>query len=167
MQLNTTTYNANPKMVKVILLILGIVFTLVGTGLGIGSFFVNQSEQKLHDRCSKKTTGIIVDYDKHVSSSSKSGSSTTYAKVVEYEVKGDTYEITDKVSTSSKPKIGKKVTVFYNPKDPDEAYIKGSTKVSTILTIVCIPFSLVGIGLTSGAIVLFVKDHKREENYDL
>ena len=127
------------KVIGIILIILGGIFTLfaIGFGLlfgGIGTVFnvagTNVDDDFMQESTTKSCSGEVIDVE---------DSSTTVA----YEVDGEFYtvEINMKTSTYS---VGTDVTVYYNENNPEECCVPELTEAT--LGIIGGVFSAFGIG---------------------
>ena len=105
-----------------------------------------------------KTTGKVVELVTHHSSSS---STKMYAPKVNYFISGKKYFYVSNTSTSSPLyQVGKKVIVFYDPKNISNIEIEGLTSYAGILF-------LSGMGLMYlliGIIPLYLNKRKKEKN---
>lgn len=130
-------------------------FTIIGTLMLIGSFFILKNTNDFL-KTSISSQGTVID----MSRSNSSDNSTTYAPVVEFvDKKGHSYEF--RSSTSSNPpsySIGEQVEIYYNPKAPNKAKIKGFFSLWGGGTIVA------GLGFVFFAIgaSLFLFDRKKK-----
>ena len=92
---------------------IGIILLLVGI-----IWLMKRSQKK--KRCSYKTTAVIVGANKYRSTDlhyMKSG-------IYEYQYQGNTYYKKSNVSSNSTPKIGKTVSIFLNPNDPEDCIVE-------------------------------------------
>ncbi len=81
----------------------------------------------------------------------------TYSATVKYMVDGKEYEAT--LDNVSKYKVGEKITIYYNPKDPSQV----TQTISLILPIVII---VSGVAVFTGGIVSIVNTVKRNKKME-
>ena len=103
-----------PLIVSEILLI-SVVFGLLAIAIGVKNIF-NFNKDFI------KTKGTYEYKELYRSSSSDK---KVYELTYSYVVDGETYFVTTDYGTSTIPKEGSTVNVYYNPKDPSDAEIKG------------------------------------------
>jgi hypothetical protein len=115
---NYVSYAANKKdtgvktMVLVIVLILGIGVALIITG-----FALRKETAELRKICTEETVGVVTGY--YVRDDSEK-----FYTILEYQVKGQTYTWQSTLPKDKPPyKIGKSVSVFYAPDDPEHAFL--------------------------------------------
>lgn len=133
-----------------IFLIEGIIFFAVGI-ISICSHYT-----KIHTY--KTTRGEIVDVVEREHTSShrtasghrSSRTSTVYSALYEYEVDGKTYQFCNNIYSSRYPTIGASATIYYNPKDPGDAYMKQSAVMGIIFSIIGVV--LIGFGIAFSSI---------------
>lgn len=133
-----------------IFLIEGIIFFAVGI-ISLCSHYT-----KMHTY--KTTRGEIIDVvEKEYRSSHRTAgghsshhTSTVYASIYEYEIDGKTYQYCSNTYTSRYPTIGASATIYYNPKDPGDAYMKQSAVMGVIFSIIGVV--LTGFGIAFGSI---------------
>ena len=103
----------------------------------------------LNKHCTAEVEGtiaeVVVETDTSVDSEGGEVVTTSYTPVYEYTVNGETRRKRDQYSDTGKTKYkaGTPVTVLYNPDNPDEYMIKGSTTRKTVS--MCIFLFVVGI----------------------
>jgi uncharacterized protein DUF3592 len=109
---------------KVLKIISG-VFSTVGLGMLVGSFFIFSNTSRFIAGA-REAEGKVIALDRSRSSSSSGSSSTTYRPVVEFTSgTGKRIEFTSNVGSSPPShRVGESVTVLYNPADPYRARIK-------------------------------------------
>lgn len=100
-------------------------------------------------RCGYKSTAVICDAKRYAAVGNNLR--PTYHAVYEYEYQGNTYQNESTVGCSIMPKIGKTVTVYINPDNPKEYYIKSSAK-----TFVCVLLIGLGVFWIGLALLLFL-----------
>ncbi|MDE6743596.1 MAG: DUF3592 domain-containing protein [Lachnospiraceae bacterium] len=141
----------SPKNIPFIFTI--VIFLSVGiTFLAFGIISICIHYTKMHTY--KTTRGEIVDVveSEHTSTHRTSSghrsrrTSTVYSPLYEYEVDGKTYKFCNNIYSSRYPTIGASATIYYNPKDPGDAYMKQSAVMGII-------FSIIGVVLTGFGIV--------------
>lgn len=98
-------------VISFVLIMVGLIMIIVNVKK---SYFSNYIE----------TEGTIVDIQRKEEYDREEGYSITYAPVIEYEVNGVMYDFVSKVSSSMKPKLGKKVIMMYNPDNPNKCVKK-------------------------------------------
>lgn len=112
----------------------------------------NISERKAKEKYFLSERGIVSDVIIHKSERKSSGknvrnSSITYSGVYTYMVNGIEYTIKDSVSTSTKPTIGAKVEIRYNPDNPEDAFVKGRVFLGHLLVFLGILFTIVPLAI--------------------
>jgi hypothetical protein len=139
------------------------VFSAVGVGMLVGSFFAFTDTRSFISRA-VEAEGQVIGLDRSRSSSGSGSSSTTYRPVVEFtSATGKRIEFTSNVgSNPPSHRVGESVRVLYDPVDPDSARIKSFFQ----LWFVFIIFFVLGlifaaIGLTM--ILLRVRGRQRTE----
>jgi hypothetical protein len=145
-----------------VLKIISVVFSVIGLGMLVGSFFVYFNTSRFIAAASE-AEGKVVALDRSRSSSS-SGSSTTYRPVVEFNTAtGKRIEFTSSVGSSPPShRVGEPVTVLYNPADPYSARIKSFFQLwFGFLIVFLLGFVFAAIGLTM--IVVRTRGRKRAE----
>lgn len=107
-----------------VLKIVSAVFSTVGIGMLVASFFVFSNTSSFIGRA-VEADGKVTDLERSRSSSS-SGSGTTYRPVVEFTTAtGKRIEFVSSVGSSPPShRVGEAVKVLYNPTDPQSARIK-------------------------------------------
>lgn len=118
----------NPLIVGIILIVIGLV--LLSLGLVIEK---DRSDKKIEY---SSTTGIVVD-------EVNQGSSTKHA-IYEYKVDGQVFRIKSPIGTNTKSKIGKEVTIYYNPQEPGMAFEDTKANSASLLIMLGSFFALVG-----------------------
>lgn len=109
--------------------------------LGIGKNHQRKEQQEVY----AETTGVVKDYEARKSSRRMHrASQTTYACIVEYEVNGVTYQVSEEVSqgvvTSD---IGDERTVHYDPENPEKSYLEEPIASYTFLIFFGVVFFIV------------------------
>lgn len=86
-------------------------------------------------RCTEPVAAVVVDYETVVSRSREFRS--TYAPVLEYEYRGQTYRHKSSISTNPpRFQIGQRVELMIDPNDPDTAYDKsGAADAACVIVI--------------------------------
>lgn len=119
------------------------IFGLIFFFIGLNAFHTSSIYNK---QCSEEVMGTIIDCNEYIEKSHKTGSHTSttthkYRVTVSYEVDGQIYE-TDS-SGYTKYQLNKKfpdsrVTIHYNPADPDQSYIENDNiTVSMFGYVIC------------------------------
>lgn len=117
------------------MIIMGVIILIIASALLFaGNHFANSTEGFI------KTEGYVVDY--HERWDSDSG--YMYSEIVEYTVNGKTYTKSSSSSSTYPKSIGSKMTVEYNPRNPNDAVVGGTTRNIMIYVIGGI-FALVGV----------------------
>ena len=97
-------------------LIVGIVF------VGVGIFLYTHGAH-LKKVCTSSNQATVVDFEQDIDNESNS---ITYYPIVEYEVNGKKYNSRYSTGdTTHKYSVGQKITILYNPDNPNEYYIEG------------------------------------------
>lgn len=131
--------------------IFGLLFVIVGVGLGI--FTANSiSSYNEKDSAFVGTVAEVIQY--------KYNSEGLRAIVVEYEVDGNTYTKVSNSYSSSPKSIGTEVGIKYDPINPSDA-IWSSDSTNVIMPIFAAIFTIAGVAV----IVLAVKKMKNGEEY--
>ncbi|MEA2725247.1 MAG: hypothetical protein QOH59_3018 [Gemmatimonadales bacterium] len=145
-----------------VLKIVSAVFSTVGIGMLVVSFFVFSNTTSFISRA-VEADGRVTDLERSRSSSS-SGSSTTYRPVVEFTTAtGKHIEFVSSVGSSPPShSVGEAVKVLYNPADPQRARIKSFFQLwfgFLIVFLLGLVFAAIGLGM------IFVRrrDRKRAE----
>lgn len=132
---------------------LGFVFTFAGLVMLYFSWYNYDATNKFLNTA-QSTSGVVVDLERrHSSSTSSSGSSTTYAPVVEFTAPESGQTITFTSNSSSNPPAydeGDDVTVLYDPAEPEEARIDSFMSLwflPLLLLVMGGIFTPVGIGI--------------------
>lgn len=107
-----------------VLKIVSAVFSTIGVGMLVGSFFIFSSTSSFIGRA-VEADGKVTELERSRSSSSSS-SSTMYRPVVEFTTAtGKRIEFTSSVGSSPPShRVGESVRVLYNPANPESARIK-------------------------------------------
>lgn len=81
-------------------------------------------DRRLVERCTQTTQGVVVEVDED----NDVDSATTHNIMVEYSVGDRTYTLryTSTAARSKIPAPGDRVTVYYDPSQPDQGYTKSS-----------------------------------------
>ncbi|MGH7508909.1 MAG: DUF3592 domain-containing protein [Gemmatimonadales bacterium] len=145
---------------KVLRLISG-VFSTVGVGMLVGSFFVLANTRSFIAEADEADGKVIALDRSYSSSSSGSRSSSTYRPVVEFtSATGKRIEFTSSVgSNPPSHRVGEPVTVLYHPADPYNARIKSSLQLWFGVLIV---FGLGLVFATIGLGMIFVRKRGRK-----
>lgn len=145
---------------KVLKIISG-VFSTVGVGMLVGSFFVFSNTSSFIRRA-VEAEGKVIDLERSRSSSSSgSSSSTMYRPVVEFTTAtGKRIEFISSVGSSPPShRVGEAVTVLYNPADPQSARIKSFFQLwfgFLIVSFLGLVFAAIGLGM------IFVRSRGRK-----
>jgi uncharacterized protein YneF (UPF0154 family) len=130
-----------------VLNIIKYVFTIIGAGMLIGTFFIYKNTIEFVEK-SIETEGTVVELLKSRSSSS-SDNSIMYKPLVQFtDIKGTQIEFSS--SSSSNPpsySVNEKVEVIYNPESPNKAKIKSFFSLwggATILGVLGLVFFIIG-----------------------
>lgn len=114
-QINKTS-GPMTKTKKVALGVVGVILIGVSAAISFSKYqFINRAT---------KAEGTIINIVERRSSDSNN---STYAPVVTFRTNNLEHTFTSSVSTSSRPLIGEKVTVLYDPADPNDAAIDSVT----------------------------------------
>lgn len=142
-----------------ILKVIALVFSIIGIGMLVGSYFVYNNINQFV-QTAVITTGKVIDLTWSRSTSSSGSSSGVYYPVVRFETdRGQTIEF--KGSTGSSPpsyKVGQDIKVIYSPKDPYRPEIDSLFSIWFGFIILCglgVIFS--GIGLTVFGVQFYTK----------
>jgi hypothetical protein len=128
---------------EIIFVIVGFIFTAFG-----GYFLFDTYNFR---KISQMVTGRLVGYESHISKSSKGGTSTMYAPVVEFLCNGETYSFKATISSNTMPyKIGESVPVIYLENDPHNARLRTNTRY-----IIGGAFALMGVVVLTIGVVNF------------
>lgn len=132
--------------IKLIWLAIGLLF------VGVGVFLIMRGNT-LEKNCTASTEATVYDYRESFDTDSDGASSTYYYAKIKYSVDGKTYDKENSTGlTHKKYKEGSKVTVMYNPKKPDELYIKGESLSNGLMA-----YILIGLGALVAIVGLFAK----------
>lgn len=172
-------------MAKIVPILFGIIFIVVGVGVGYG-FYNSQMNAQEQINKSVETTGEVIEHDvteeeqrERDSTSDRIETETVYEFTVQYEyqVNGEEY-VNDYIEPSDstlsfdtrttareykqKYPVGEEVTVNYVPEDPKKAYLEeGSTKVILPLIFTSI-FPIVGLLLVLSGLGILPNDSQTE-----
>lgn len=105
-----------------------VMFMIIGLAMAICGI-VMTVDRKQKDSYYGTVTGKITD----VSHYTNSDGDDMYAAVYTYYVDDIEYTFTDDTSSSSRPSIGKRVDIRYNPAHPEIAYVGGRVWIGVIL----------------------------------
>lgn len=138
------------KLVMWLFLGIGLIFFVVGIGIGI-------HDRNMKKRCSEKVTAVITE-NREVLSKSDNHISRTYSPVFRYTYNGTEY--TQNTGYSSNPpvfEVGDNTEIFVDPSDPNKIYVP-KLKVAKLLTVI---FTLLGGAfLIVGVILLIISRRK-------
>ena len=143
---------------KMFRLIFGGVFSTVGVGMLVGALLSYLHSQNLVKH-GMNATGTVVGFHTSISRSSKGGTSTTYAPVVEYTAAdGQTRTFTSSLSSSPPGyQEGQQVKVVYDPAMINKA------EINDFMTMYFLPVLLGFMGTifaTIGGCVLFIRGRR-------
>jgi hypothetical protein len=144
---------------KVLKIISG-VFSTVGLGMLVGAFFIYANTSSFIAGASE-AEGKVVALDRSRSSSNSGSSSTTYRPVVEFtSATGKRVEFTSNVGSSPPSHhVGERVTVLYNPAEPQAARIKSFFQLwFGFLIVFALGLIFAAVGLT----MIFVRRQGRQ-----
>lgn len=131
------------KKVKFGTLFGGLIFFVVGIMIAVVGFVADESNKEFMETA-KETEGVISDIETYRSGSGKRRK-TSHRAYVTYEVDGVRYEDIRLSYYSSSMRIGKKITLYYDPLNPTEVKVAGESKFVKIITLVMGSiFALVG-----------------------
>jgi hypothetical protein len=135
---------------KVLKIVSG-VFSAIGTGMLVASFFVFSNTTSFISRA-VEADGRVTDLERSRSSSSSGGSSTTYRPVVEFTTAtGKHIEFVSSVGSSPPSyRVGEAVKVLYHPADPQRARIKSFFQLwfgFLIVFALGLVFATIGLGM--------------------
>lgn len=156
--------------------IIGILFGLIFACIGIGESFARYKHYiPVNEYISTPAKVLYSGITSHTSSGSKGHRSTTYATVVGYEymVDGKRYE-NDAFSFSKlrtgnhdlhrrqaeRYRKGDEITILRSPDDPFDTVIEANAGALP-LNLVMLLFALVGIAITVGSIVFYIRSFNR------
>lgn len=131
----------------IVMLIIGVAFIGIGKTV-LKSMSVNSSWTRV--------TGKVIS----VSAGNTSGSTTTYAPIVQYTANGQQYQVSSSVSSSSYPQIGTPKQVAYDPSNPGDAKVINGVGTTWFVYI----FPIVGIIMVVGSPILFVRSMRRSHD---
>lgn len=115
----------------------GVIILLIGIGLLVGGLFMRNDRQKKME-CYVKTTGMVVDEDYD------DGTSTP---IYGFKVNGEIYEVRDSVATAERGRVGSRVTIYYNPDNPADAFADTNANSHNLLFLLGGFFSLLALGV--------------------
>ena len=101
----------NMNMGMMILFLAGLLFAAIGV-------FMLLRKNKLKKVCTARTDGTVTDCTRHVSRKRKGGTKVTYNSTFTYSVNGVEYV----KSVNRRYSEGERVTVHYDPSDPNRHY---------------------------------------------
>lgn len=105
-----------------------ILFIIVGIPFALFGLYFIADTRNFRQRATI-TQGKVLGYEKSSSRDNNGRSSTTYAPVIEFVLRPNTYRFKAGVSSSSMSyEIGEDVPVYYLPKNPHEAQIKSNMR---------------------------------------
>lgn len=118
---------------KVSLILFFAVFVL---GFGAAGVLMLHSTYIKGKACSAETDGIVIDYNRNYKH--------MYTPIVEYQVGDQMFTSGTNTRSNHRPfKKGESVSIYYNPKNPDEFYLKGyDLKVTYSLGVIFVVFSM-------------------------
>lgn len=129
-------YDMLPIFISVLLFVIGILFIII-------PIYMKKVREKY---CTLPVKGVIADvYRKRSSDRNHHNIHYVYAPVYEYFYNGTLYRKESNVYTNyEKFDIGSEVTVFLNPSNPDDYYVKrsGETAINLIFGIIFLIFSV-------------------------
>lgn len=129
------------KVVAVTFLLIGSVFLVIGAGFGWFSWSLLSVAQRAEGTVVRLVSNQALDYDH-----------SSVAPVVEFHIEGERHEFRSWLSTSPPQfDVGEKVTVLYDPRDPQHA------RIESFVTLWLFPVIFGGIGAVMFlvAIVIF------------
>lgn len=128
-----------------IFLLVGVVFTAVGFGLG-------RSYRKKQTDCTAQTIGKVIDNQRRTERDMDGYSTVSYYPVFSYYANGTQYQKCSSIGRSRpRFKPGQSVYVFYNPSNPDRWYVPADHPYALIQI-----FSFVGLALLLVGIVSLI-----------
>ena len=137
----TRTSSAAAKVVAVTFLLIGAVFLAIGAGFGWFSWSLLAVAQRAE--------GTVIRLSPNQAQANNRGK---VAPVVEFHIEGERHEFQSWLSTSPPQfDVGEKVTVLYDPRDPQHARIESFVTLWLFPTI----FGGIGAAMFLVAIVLF------------
>ena len=131
------------KLTEFAPLLLLILFLFIGVGITISTI---TKEIKAKNRCTAEVEAVVVDVKSRLSSGKNRH--RVYCPIFEYQYYGQTFQKSPDVYTNvGVPKIGDTKTVYINPNDPTDLYIKNysATILSLILGLLFTGFSLLAL----------------------
>ena len=149
------SYQPNsPKIKPTSIVILGIVILMIAILIGVIAFALSAYNKSKIDKCTERTDGVIVE----IICSNEDGydtKRTTYRPIVEYTVGSETYS--HKVTNPGRKhtfEIGEKMEVYYEPDNPDNAFVEREEAGNSIASKVM--FVCAGLNVLF-AIILFIR----------
>ena len=148
-------YIGSLKIGNIIAAIFLIIFTLIGIGIFIGGFFLQDSNEKFM-KTAEKTSAVITSIERIEASVDKKGE-YDYDVYISFVVNGVTYKgnLGDNYSSMQ---VGDSVTIYYNPKDPNE-FLGSDYKSSGYTTVI------VGAGIVLVGVYLSLSNYKSIKKY--
>ncbi len=128
--------------VRLIIILAGLAFIGAGCFILLGRTNISKNY--------KKAEGKIVGLEPHhmnLPTVEAERSKNKYAPIIEYVVDGKSYRVVTNEYKSArviKPKVGRKVTIYYDPQRPERAFIASTTN-----------FMIVGILFLSGVLLIY------------
>jgi len=97
--------------------LLPVIFSLIGLiGIAIGIVMLRK-QTKLYQVCTAQAIGAVTGIQRK-----KSGKSSNYHTTFTYPAR-DTEYVKTVITSGNKFSVGQRITVFYNPSDPDKHYV--------------------------------------------
>ena len=98
-------------------------FVVIGIVTAIAGAFLWQHDRKFLATAAQ-TQGVVVDYSTNESTDTRTGRvSVTHQREVQYTVGDTAFRTKESGSSSSVPRLGEKVAVYYDPKNPSHAMV--------------------------------------------
>lgn len=118
---------------KILVVLFFAVFVLGFCAVGVVMIHSAYMKEKA---CSAETDGIVIDYNRNYKH--------MYTPIVEYQVGDQMFTSGTNTRSNHRPfKKGESVSIYYNPKSPDEFYLKGyDLKVTYSLGVIFLVFSM-------------------------
>lgn len=128
-------------------------------GFGAVGVLLMHSAYMKEKACSTETYGIVIDYNRNYKH--------MYTPIVKYQVGDQTFTSGTNTRSNHRPfKKGESVSIYYNPKSPDEFYLKGyDLKEIYSLGVIFLVFSM-GVLIVSVLFAVISRtkmDKKRKE----
>ena len=133
---------------KRFLLIAAIVVIIVALGLLAGgiAYTINMAN-KTKDYVKIESTVVDI-AEVRTRDSEHGGMKTLYAEIVEYVVDGVTYSAQNTTSSNHPKSKGSKITITYNPSNPNEyVFPQNTVGFSVVLFVLGVAFGFAGIAL--------------------